>query len=164
MARFLDPSGGTGTGDTTHHTINVKNASNANTLAKGTVVMFAGADGDTVTVDPADATANTEYLVGVTHEEIAPEGFGEVVQFGVVEHVKTDYSGWQLGSLLYLDPDTPGALTNVEPTSGWTRPVAAVTRVQQESGRILVRALPTISSSGAAGAAGLETNFLLMGA
>lgn len=160
MARFIDPSAG----DTTHHTINVKNASSVNTLAKGIVVMFAGAAGDTVTVDPADSTANTEYLVGVTHEEIGPEEFGEVVQFGVVEHVKTDYAGWQLGTLLYLDPDTPGALTNVEPSTGWTRPIAAVTRLQQESGRILVRALPTLTGSGAASTSGLETNFLLMGA
>jgi hypothetical protein len=163
MARFLDPSGGTGTGDTTLHTINVKNASNADTLARGTVVMFAGAAGDTVTVAPADATADVELLVGITHEEIAPEGFGEVVQFGVVEHVKTDYVDWDLGDLLYLDPATPGGLTVVQPASGWTRPVAAITRVQQSSGRILVRALPTVVSS-ASGGGGFETNFLLMGA
>ena len=64
MARFIVPAGG-GTGDTTLHTINVKNASNVDTLARGTVVMFAGAAGDTVTVSPADATADVELLVAL---------------------------------------------------------------------------------------------------
>ena len=81
----------------------------------------------------------------------------------MVEHVKTNYVDWDLGDLLYLDPANPGGLTVIQPASGWTRPVAAITRVQQSSGRILVRALPTVVSS-ASGGGGLETNFLLMGA
>lgn len=146
MARFINPS--VGTGDTTHHTINVKNGSTYDTISKGAVVMFDGADGDTVKVVPADATANPEYLVGIAHEDIIPEAFGEIVQFGTVEHVKTDYAGWQLGDLLYLDPAVPGALTNTpQQAPNWDFPIAAITRVHPETGRVLVRGIPQVGNA-----------------
>lgn len=141
MARFIGPAGGTG--DTTHHMINAKNASNSVTIPKGSVVMFAGSAGDTVTISLASFSSPEDYLVGIAHEEIAPEGFGEIVQFGTVENVKTDYTGWQLGDLLYLDENNPGQLTNTAPALKWYSPIAAVTRLHAETGRLLVRAIPT---------------------
>jgi hypothetical protein len=45
--------------------------------------------------------------------------------------------------LLYVDPASPGVLTNSAPAApNWTFPIAAVTRVHASTGRILVRAIP----------------------
>lgn len=124
------------------HLIRVKNASGSVAIPKGRAVMFAGATGDTVTVSPAvsDGSVNHEYLVGITAEEIPADGFGFTTQYGFVNQLKTDYAGWALGTLLYVDSSNPGQLTHVEPTApAWHKPIAAVTRVQDNSGRILVR-------------------------
>jgi metal-sulfur cluster biosynthetic enzyme len=73
-------------------------------------------------------------------EEIPADGFGFVTQFGFINNVNT--ASWALGDLLYVNPATPGLLTNVKPTApNWTFPVAAVTRVHASSGRILSRAM-----------------------
>lgn len=125
------------------HVVRVKNASGSVAIPVGRAVMFAGATGDTVTVAPAvsNGSISHEYLVGITAEEIPADGFGFVTQYGFVNQIKTDYAGWSLGSLLYVDPVNPGELTHVEPTApAWHKPIAAVTRLQANSGRILVRA------------------------
>jgi hypothetical protein len=125
------------------HVIRVKNNSNSVAIPDRTAVMFAGATGDTVKVSPAVSTSASEpeLFVGITTEEIDAEGFGFVTQFGFVNNVNT--ASWALGDLLYVNPATPGLLTNVKPTApNWTFPVAAVTRVHASSGRILSRAIP----------------------
>jgi len=122
--------------------VRVKNASGVTPIPAGNVVMFAGAAGDTVTVSPAvsDGTNSNEYLVGITREEIPADGFGFVSQYGQVTNIKTDYSGWQVGDLLYADSSSAGDLTKTEPTApAWHKPIAAVTKVNSSSGRILVR-------------------------
>jgi hypothetical protein len=128
------------------HVVRVKNQSTTTAIEDGKAVMFVGATGDTVVVSPASSNGSydSNLLVGVTTESIPADGFGFVTQFGFVNGIKTDYAGWQLGSFLYVDPTSPGDLTNTQPDSpAWRRPVAAVTRVQQSSGRILVRTLPS---------------------
>jgi hypothetical protein len=125
------------------HIIRVKNNSNSVAIPNRTAVMFSGAAGDTVKVSPAISTlaSEPELLVGITTEEIDADGFGFVTQFGFVNNVNT--ASWSLGDLLYVDPATPGLLTNVKPTApNWTFPIAAVTRVHASSGRILSRAIP----------------------
>jgi hypothetical protein len=125
------------------HVIRVKNNSNSVAIPDRTAVMFAGATGDTVKVSPAISTSASEpeLLVGITTQEISADGFGFVTQFGFINNVNT--ASWSLGDLLYVDPATPGLLTNVKPTApNWTFPVAAVTRVHASSGRILSRAIP----------------------
>lgn len=127
------------------HVIRVKNADGVNPIPRGKVVMFAGANGDTVSVSPAesDGSITHHYIVGVTAEEIPADGFGFVKQFGVITNIKTDYFGWVAGTLLYSDPANPGDLTDVEPAApAWHSPIAAVTKVSSSAGRILVRALP----------------------
>jgi hypothetical protein len=124
------------------HLVRVKNDSNTTPIPEGKLVMFAGAQGDTVSVAPAvsDGSVNHNYVLGITTEEIAEEGFGFVTQYGFVNGIKTDYDGWQLGSLLYADPANPGELTHIEPISpAWKKPIAAVTFVSASAGRILVR-------------------------
>lgn len=125
------------------HLVRVKNASGSVAIPKGRAVMFAGATGDTVIVSPAvsDGSVNNEYLVGITAEEIPADDFGFVTQYGFVNQIKTDYAGWGLGTLLYVDSSNPGQLTHTKPPApAWSKPIAAVTRVQDTSGRILVRA------------------------
>lgn len=131
------------------HVVRVKN-NTVSEIADGTVVMFTGSTGDTVTVAPAvsDGTYPAYALVGVATEAIAADGFGLVTQYGFVNQIKTDYTGWIVGTLLYADPSTPGALTNTAPSApAWDFPIAAVTRVQAESGRILVRAIPSLGNA-----------------
>jgi hypothetical protein len=125
------------------HLIRVKNNSGSVAIPNGTVVMFAGATGDTVKVTPAISTASYEptLIVGITTEEIPADGFGFVTQFGFINNVDTD--GMTLGDLLYVDPATPGLLTTTKPSPpNWTFPIAAVTKVNASSGRILVRTIP----------------------
>lgn len=125
------------------HVIRVKNNSGSVAIPNGTAVMFAGATGDTVKATPAISTSSNEpnLLIGITTEEIPADGFGFVTQFGFVNNVDTD--GMTLGSLLYVDPATPGLLTTTQPSPpNWTFPLAAVTKVNASSGRILVRIIP----------------------
>ena len=136
------------------HIIRVKNNSGSVAIPDRTVVMFAGATGDTVKVSPADssniATYPSDYLVGITTEEIPADGFGFVTQFGFINNVNTN--SWTVGSLLYADPLTPGGLTSTKPSApAWQTPVAAVTKQNASAGRILVRAIPGISISAVEG-------------
>jgi hypothetical protein len=129
------------------HIVRVKNASGSVAIPDRTVVMFAGATGDTVTVSPANS-ANvsvipSDYLVGITTEEIPADGFGFVTQFGFINNVNT--AAWTVGTLLYSDPGTAGGLTSTQPAApGWRKPIAAVTKQNGSAGRILVRALPGV--------------------
>lgn len=120
--------------------IRVKNASGTTAIPDRTVVMFAGATGDTVSVSPATNTGSTPsyYLVGVTTQTIAADGFGFVTVMGFINGVDT--SAWTVGTLLYLSSSTAGLLTSTMPTAPSIKtPFAAVTRSHATTGRILVR-------------------------
>jgi hypothetical protein len=124
------------------HVIRVKNASGSVAIPNGTVVMFAGAAGDTVTVSPAvsDGSISINYLVGITTEQIPADGFGFVTQLGFVNGVNTN--AYNVGDILYPNPAVPGGLTATEPESpNWKIPIAAVTKKNASSGRLLVRAI-----------------------
>jgi hypothetical protein len=123
------------------HLVRVKNASGSVAIPKMSVVMFAGANGDTVSVAPAvtDGSVSEDYIVGVTTEEIPADGFGFVTQFGFITNLDTD--AYSLGDLLWADPTVAGALTTTPPVAPNLKlPLAAVTRVNASSGRVLVRA------------------------
>jgi microcystin-dependent protein len=123
------------------HLVRVKNASGSTAIPIMSVVMFAGATGDTVTVAPAvtDGSVSEDYIVGVTTEEIPADGFGFVTQFGFIKGVDT--SAYTLGDLLWADPTVAGGLTTTAPVAPNLKlPLAAVTRVNASSGRVLVRA------------------------
>jgi hypothetical protein len=122
------------------HVVRVKNASGSVAIPKGTLVMFAGVAGDTVTVVPAvtDGSVPAEYMLGITTEEIAAEGFGFVTQFGFLQGVDT--SAFNLGDILYGDPAVPGGLTATKPAAPNLKlPIAAVTFSNASAGRMLVR-------------------------
>jgi hypothetical protein len=120
--------------------IRVKNNSNSVAIPKFTLVMFAGSAGDTVKVSPAVTNGSVphEYMVGITAEVIPADGFGFVKTEGVIQGVNT--AAYQLGTILWANPAVAGGLTATKPEAPNLKlPIAAVTRVQQSSGRVLVR-------------------------
>lgn len=133
------------------HLMRVKNASGTVAIPERTVVMFAGATGNTIKVAPAvsNGSVNVNYLAGITTEEIPADGFGFVTQLGFINHTNTN--GWAVGTILYVDPTVPGGLTPTEPElPAWTMPIAAVTKQSLTAGRMLVRAIPSPSLGDAA--------------
>lgn len=119
----------------------VKNASISTAIPVGTLVEFAGAAGDTVTVQPAttDGSVDHHYMVGITSEQIPADDFGFVTTEGIVEGLTT--SAWPVGTILYPDPTTAGNLTATEPAAPNLKiPVAAVVKQGSgTSGKLLVR-------------------------
>lgn len=117
-------------------------------IANGDVVMFAGAQGDHILIAKADVTAPgfiDPWVVGIATQDFNTNDFGYVTSFGKVRGIDTNTPGWSLGDLLYLDPTTPGGLTNVEPTSpNHIILMAAVIGTGPANGVLLVR--PTFNS------------------
>ena len=120
--------------------IRVKNNSGDTAIPDFTFVMFAGANGDTVRVAPAvtDGSVPYEYMVGITTQEIPADGFGFVTQYGFINGIDT--SDFSLGDLLFPDPNNPGQFVNTPPAApAFHTAIAAVTKVNASSGRVLVR-------------------------
>ena len=123
----------------------VKNLTGS-TISNGTVVMFAGAEEENqsrLLIAPmiADGTYLSLYAMGVATADIADGDEGFVTSFGYVNDVDT--SMWTKGDILYADPNNPGMMTNIKPTSPDNCVViAAVVKSDETTGRIMVR--PTI--------------------
>lgn len=120
-------------------------------IPNGTVVGFAGVGPNNVlSVAPylADGSSPSLYVLGVmTH--LLPDS-GSVGYCTVWGHVRgLDTTGtpvgetWSVGDVLYANPNTAGAFTNVKPTApDNVIPMAAVLDVDATNGEIFVR--PTI--------------------
>lgn len=125
----------------------VENATGS-TILNGTVVGFAGVNGD-IEVAPyiANTSANELYLIGVTTFEMEDGDVGPVTIYGKVRGLNTTGSSvgetWARGDVLYASPTVAGDFTKVRPTApNVVIPVAAVLTVDATDGEILVR--PTI--------------------
>lgn len=117
----------------------VKNDTGSGIL-KGTVVMATGAVGDRIQVAPAvaDGTVEPRYMLGVTSEAIDTGAEGYVSLVGPLKGIPT--SGWPVGTILWIDPSTPGGLTSTQPTApDLQMSVAIVTNQHASNGRIFVR-------------------------
>lgn len=115
------------------------------TIPNGTVVMFAGALGNSgrLLMQPALASPLTppSYVMGVTTHDVLNGENGFVTSFGLVREIDTrgGAENWQDGDLLYVSGTTAGALTNVAPIAPVPAIlVAAVTNAATE-GNIFVR-------------------------
>jgi len=94
-------------------------------VAKGTPVMFTGTVGVsgklTFGLAVADGSVPADYMMGVTDQDIADNDFGYVISFGLLRGFNTTGAPygqvWADGDLLYFDPATPGAWTNVQPVA-----------------------------------------------
>lgn len=70
-------------------------------------------------VDLADTTDGAKLPpLGITRDAIPDDGEGRVTRAGRLEGLDTATAGWLVGEELYLDPATPGGMTNVIPTTG----------------------------------------------
>lgn len=112
------------------------------TLAKGTVVGFAGASANNtlvVTKYLADGSTPTLYILGVMAHDLPDNGtVGYCTVWGHVSGVNT--SSFSLGDVLYASPTTAGALTKTKPTApDNVVPVAAVVKVGTTDGELFVR-------------------------
>jgi hypothetical protein len=115
----------------------------------GSPVMFTGAVGASGKLTFGLAVANgsvpADYMMGVTLQPVANNGFGYVKHFGLVRGFRTDGvpqgETWADGDLLYFDPATPGTWTNIKPVAPNIHdPVAVVvTSSSGANGSIFVR-------------------------
>lgn len=110
-------------------------------IPNGSLVMFAGAQGDHVLVKKADLSAvgfTDTWIVGVATQSFAINQYGYVTWFGKVRDLNT--SGWSEGDILYANKAAVGGLTNVKPTApDHVIQIAAVLRSHATQGTILVR-------------------------
>lgn len=85
------------------------------TITEGQVVKVTGSQGQRLTVALAQANsdANSATILGMATEDIPNNSSGFITTQGLVNHIST--SGWPDGTLLYLSPTTPGAVTATKP-------------------------------------------------
>lgn len=110
-------------------------------ISNGEAVMFAGAQGGHLLIAKADVTASgfkDEWVLGLATDDIANNAFSYVTPFGKVRDLDT--SAYSEGDILYLDPTTPGGLTDVAPTSpSHIISIATVVRSHGSQGTLFVR-------------------------
>lgn len=115
------------------------------TIPNGTVVMFAGALGNSgrLLMVPAIASAIVPpvYVMGVTTHDVPNGANGYVTEFGLVRGLDTrgGAENWQDGDILYVDPATPGGMTNVLPTAPSPAIIVAAVTNAAPNGNIFVR-------------------------
>lgn len=117
------------------------------TIPNGSAVRFSGAEQNgtarlEITPMLADGSFPTLYIFGIATEDIEDGADGRVTVWGKVRDVDTIGNGesWQVGDILFVSPDTAGALTNIRPTApDNVIPIAAVLRVDDTNGEIFVR-------------------------
>jgi hypothetical protein len=119
--------------------------STGSTIAKGTVVGFAGVGaGGVLSVAPylADGSTPSLYILGILDETIPDSGStGLCSVWGQVSGIDT--SAFNVGDILYASPTVAGGFTASKPTApDNVIPMAAVLTVDSVTGSIFVR--PTI--------------------
>ena len=100
-------------------------------ILKGRIVAFAGTQGDRILVDTWDNASPSAYIVGVVDSLIAGGADGHAFTYGEIRDIDT--SAWSLNTVLYAG--TSGTFT----TTPNSMPIATVTRVHENTGRIFVR-------------------------
>lgn len=84
------------------------------TVTEGEVIYISGISGNTPEIGLADASdAATMPAFGLAATTAADNNNLEIVTFGSLKGIKTDYAGWALGDTLCVSATTAGALTNV---------------------------------------------------
>ena len=110
------------------------------TINKGQAVMAVGSVGDRIRVARAnaDGSISARFMLGVASENITNGNEGYINLLGEIRQLNT--SAYTVGTVLYIDPASPGALTSTEPVSPQLdMSVAIVTRQHATTGIIFVR-------------------------
>jgi hypothetical protein len=118
----------------------VKNDSGV-AIPKGYLVMATGVNGDKISVAKAitNGTISFDYIIGVATTDI-PNGseFGRVITQGYIKGINTN--AWNVGTILYADPNTPGWWTTNKPElPNYNTATAIVVKKNSSSGVIMVR-------------------------
>ena len=116
------------------------------TITKGQVIMFVSGVGSSGGLLAAPATGLTpdqsNYILGISVDNIATNGWGNVMTSGEVRGLDTTGGGegWVVGEELYYNPLVTGGLTKTKPTApaAITR-VADVVNVSANNGILFVR-------------------------
>ena len=116
------------------------------TITKGQVVMFVSGVGSSGGILARPATGLTpdqsNYILGISVDNIATNGWGNVMTSGEVRGLDTTGGGegWVVGEELYYNPLVTGGLTKTKPTApaAITR-VADVVNVSASNGILFVR-------------------------
>jgi hypothetical protein len=117
-------------------------------IPDGTLVMFAGTDGQSGKLLIAPAIANgtvpVRYIMGITTQAIPNDDTGYVTHFGKVRGLDTtiyqDPANPTTPQLLWADPLVPGGLTRVMPAAPYPKVlVAATVSFHSQVGTIIVR-------------------------
>ncbi len=110
------------------------------TINKGEAIYISGISGNTPEVGLADAdNASSMPAFGLAAETAIDNANLEIITFGSLTGIKTDYSGWALGDTLYVST-TPGLLTDTPPTgeSSLIQNIGTVERLHSSNGSIKV--------------------------
>ena len=147
----------------------VRNATGVQ-IAKGTVVRFSGVVGGSGNLTVAPALANgtypSNYIIGVTTEDIANGADGLVTHFGKVRGVNT--SAFAVGDVLYASPSVSGGFTTTRPEAPNNIVSMAAVLSSGNNGTIFVRpsvediwqAVPaTATSAGRKGDNAFDANY-----
>ena len=110
------------------------------TINEGQAIYISGISGNTPEVDLADAdNASAMPAFGLAGSTASDNSNLEIVTFGSLKGIKTDYSGWALGDTLYIST-TAGTLTNIPPTgeSSLIQNIGTIERLHSSNGTIKV--------------------------
>lgn len=125
-------------GQETHY--RVRNATGVQ-ITKGTVVRFSGVVGGSGNITIAPALANgsvpSNYIIGVTTENISNGADGLVTAFGKVRGVNT--SAFAVGDVLYASPTVSGGFTTTRPDAPNNIVSVAAVLTSGNNGIIFVR-------------------------
>lgn len=103
------------------------------TITAGQVVYIKGVSGTVPTVALADADDSSKMpAFGLVLANANNQASVEIVTFGSLTDIKTDYTGWALGDTLYVST-TAGTLTNSAPT-GETSLIQNIGKIQRVHG------------------------------
>lgn len=105
-------------------------------ITKGQPVYITGYNQGEDALEVALANQATGVATGIAGETMALGEFGTAISNG--EIVDMDTSAWAEGTILYVDG--VGALTNVEPTTGFSQPIAYVLRSNANNGALQINA------------------------
>ena len=78
----------------------------------------------------------TDVTIGLAEEDIPQGSFGKIITAGILDHLDT--RDFNEGEILYVDG--LGQLTGVEPTGGYSQPIAICLKSQQNNGALQVLA------------------------
>jgi hypothetical protein len=113
----------------------VKNQSGV-TMTKGTVVTYSGYSDSEDAIKVVKADNTTGVAIGILNDDILADEFGMMISTGIIDGLDT--STYTNGTILYTD--ATGGLTDVEPTTGFSQPIAYVLKSNENIGVLQVLA------------------------